>query len=98
MLRPKLTFPNSKTRLSSPSLAISWLNKILTTKKEREKKDMISLLSTQKKQRTMTRSFGDEDNDAQWRKRSVHVQCPKGKVFQASSMPNTSLMFNNNKG
>lgn len=38
MLRPKLTFSNSKTRLSSPSLAISWLNKILTTKKEREKK------------------------------------------------------------
>lgn len=38
MLRPTLTFPNSKTRLSSPPLAISWVNKILTTKKEREGK------------------------------------------------------------
>ena len=69
---------------------------ISSGKKER-RKGMKSMLSTQKHRRTLTRSLRDEDNDTQWPKRTVDVQCPGQSLPRSINAEHISVFINNKK-
>lgn len=69
---------------------------ISSGKKER-RKGMKSVLSIQKQRRTVPRSLCDEDNDTQWPKRTVDMQCPGQSLPRSINAEHISVFINNKK-